>query len=236
MGRQIFYVMIAFVVLLCSGLLVSAGLESLAYAADKPAVAETEGAFLAHQVKSGENLYRIAENYYGDAKRWDAIAAANGISDPSQLKAGQLLTIPFPAPAPVQAPEPAKPVIDEGELIARISVQSADAMAGRNVVAEIRKRPSCVAITITGDDTATRRQTLYHDLFGATDGRFLSAFADDQDHDGVDELYTIWRVGDVTLTRIISHTTMGFAFTEALHDDPYTMSRNNWLIANKRGE
>ena len=47
-----------------------------------------------HQVLPGETLDRIAARYYGDATRWRAIAAANGISDPLAIRPGSLIAIP----------------------------------------------------------------------------------------------------------------------------------------------
>ncbi len=57
-----------------------------------------------HVVQSGENLFRIALRY---SLTVDQIAAANGITDPTQIYAGQSLVIPgatvtAPAPAPEQ--------------------------------------------------------------------------------------------------------------------------------------
>jgi nucleoid-associated protein YgaU len=44
-----------------------------------------------HIVQRGENLFRIGLRY---GMSWEIIARANGISDPSQVYAGQKLVIP----------------------------------------------------------------------------------------------------------------------------------------------
>ena len=47
-----------------------------------------------YQVKSGDTLYAIARNTYGDGKQWTRIASANPGLSPSSLKAGQTITLP----------------------------------------------------------------------------------------------------------------------------------------------
>jgi LysM repeat protein len=47
-----------------------------------------------HQVEVGDTLDRISARYYGDATRWRAIADANGVADPLDLRPGRLLAIP----------------------------------------------------------------------------------------------------------------------------------------------
>ena len=47
-----------------------------------------------HVVAKGEILGTISQRYYGTAKRWREIAAANDISDPIDLRVGQRLIIP----------------------------------------------------------------------------------------------------------------------------------------------
>lgn len=55
-----------------------------------------------HTVQSGENLFRIALRYNTTV---EALAAANGITDPAQIYAGQILTIPGAAAALPPAPD-----------------------------------------------------------------------------------------------------------------------------------
>ena len=47
-----------------------------------------------YTVQSGDTLYSIAEEVYGDGNRWAEIAEANGIDDQSGLTVGQELDIP----------------------------------------------------------------------------------------------------------------------------------------------
>jgi hypothetical protein len=47
-----------------------------------------------HQVHPGETLDRVAAKVYGDSTMWRAIAAANGIGDPLDLRPGSVLAIP----------------------------------------------------------------------------------------------------------------------------------------------
>jgi len=47
-----------------------------------------------YTVESGDTLYSIAEEVYGDGNRWSEIAEANGIDDQSGLTVGQELDIP----------------------------------------------------------------------------------------------------------------------------------------------
>lgn len=47
-----------------------------------------------YTVKSGDNLSRIAERFYGSANKYTGIAQANGISNPDLIKVGQELNLP----------------------------------------------------------------------------------------------------------------------------------------------
>jgi LysM repeat protein len=58
-----------------------------------------------HVVQPGENLFRIALSYGVSV---DALAAANGITDPSHIYVGQVLVIPGPG-APAQPKQPDQP-------------------------------------------------------------------------------------------------------------------------------
>lgn len=91
-----------------------------------PAAQTTSGQ---HTVQSGENLYRIGLKY---GLTTDELAAANGLSDTSQVYAGQVLTIPEPgsvtansqpAASPTTAQNAAAHVIQRGETLANISQQ-----------------------------------------------------------------------------------------------------------------
>jgi nucleoid-associated protein YgaU len=54
-------------------------------------------------VVAGDTLASIAYQEYGDAARWRAIAAANGIDDPMRLAAGTVLLVPEPREAELLA-------------------------------------------------------------------------------------------------------------------------------------
>jgi peptidoglycan hydrolase-like protein with peptidoglycan-binding domain len=47
-----------------------------------------------HNVFPGENLWGIAQQYYGDGSRWKEIAKANQLSEASVLRVGMVLTVP----------------------------------------------------------------------------------------------------------------------------------------------
>ncbi|NLX10220.1 MAG: LysM peptidoglycan-binding domain-containing protein [Chloroflexi bacterium] len=87
-----------------------------------------------HTVQSGENLFRIALRYNTTV---EALSAANGITDPGQIYAGQVLIIPgaATAPAPVvvnPAPDGSSPIVLESGP--GVSAPAADAVAAAPVV------------------------------------------------------------------------------------------------------
>src|SRR5712692_11345759 len=53
-----------------------------------------ESAPTSHTVQRGDNLSNIANEVYGDPNLWPAIAAANGITNPDQIRPGQELVLP----------------------------------------------------------------------------------------------------------------------------------------------
>jgi nucleoid-associated protein YgaU len=77
--------------------------EPQSAANEKPA-APPAAAARSYVVKSGDTFYRIVSRAYGTAPQelLDAVAKANGLRDPSQIKEGQKLTLPslagWPAP------------------------------------------------------------------------------------------------------------------------------------------
>ena len=58
------------------------------------------GSWTTHTVKSGENLWSVANIVYGDAAYWRTIAEANGITSKTPLSPGRKLKIP---PKPTSA-------------------------------------------------------------------------------------------------------------------------------------
>jgi nucleoid-associated protein YgaU len=47
-----------------------------------------------YTIKSGDNLSKISEKFYGTANKYQTIAEHNGISDPNKIQAGQTINIP----------------------------------------------------------------------------------------------------------------------------------------------
>ncbi len=47
-----------------------------------------------YTVKPGDNLSKISQQFYGDAKKYMAIAKANNLENPDKIKVGQELIIP----------------------------------------------------------------------------------------------------------------------------------------------
>lgn len=49
-----------------------------------------------YEVKSGDNLSKIAKHFYGNANAWNTIFEANRdqLTDPDRIKPGQMLKIP----------------------------------------------------------------------------------------------------------------------------------------------
>ena len=45
-------------------------------------------------MESGDTLWAIAEQFYGDGNKYQVIADASGISNPDLIQPGQVLTIP----------------------------------------------------------------------------------------------------------------------------------------------
>jgi LysM repeat protein len=76
--------------------------EAAAPAAEEPAVEEAAhaepepepAAARTYTVESGDTLWAIAEQFYGDGNKYQIIADASGISNPDLIQPGQVLTIP----------------------------------------------------------------------------------------------------------------------------------------------
>jgi hypothetical protein len=71
-------------------------------AAEEPAVEEAAAsepepepaAARTYTVESGDTLWAIAEQFYGDGNKYQIIADASGIANPDLIQPGQVLTIP----------------------------------------------------------------------------------------------------------------------------------------------
>lgn len=68
--------------------------DAVAEEAPAEVAAEPEPAARTYTVASGDTLWAIAERFYGDGDRYQAIADASGISNPDLIQPGQVLTIP----------------------------------------------------------------------------------------------------------------------------------------------
>ena len=53
-----------------------------------------EPAVRTYTVVSGDTLWAIAEQFYGDGSKYQVIADASGVTDPDLIQPGQVLTIP----------------------------------------------------------------------------------------------------------------------------------------------
>lgn len=78
-----------------------------------------EGLPVEYQVKKGDDLWKIAENFYGSGYNWVDIAQANNLSNPNIIYVDQKLTIPRTAVIKPLAAEMTAfgPVIDGSQYV-----------------------------------------------------------------------------------------------------------------------
>jgi len=57
-------------------------------------IATTGGPNQSYSVKSGDNLSKISNRFYGSPNHYPNIAKASNISDPNKIQVGQQITIP----------------------------------------------------------------------------------------------------------------------------------------------
>ena len=57
-------------------------------------IATSGGAEQPYTIKSGDNLSKISQHFYGSANHYQKIAQANGIADANRISAGQQISIP----------------------------------------------------------------------------------------------------------------------------------------------
>jgi nucleoid-associated protein YgaU len=57
-------------------------------------VAPSDEQVVTHEVVEGERIDEIASRYYGDPSWWRALAAFNGVADPTSLPPPDALRIP----------------------------------------------------------------------------------------------------------------------------------------------
>jgi nucleoid-associated protein YgaU len=73
---------------------VDQGQVSVAQAGGAKPSGNTQQGGQKYTVKPGDNLSKISQQFYGDAKKYMTIAKANNLEDPDKIKAGQELIIP----------------------------------------------------------------------------------------------------------------------------------------------
>jgi nucleoid-associated protein YgaU len=57
-------------------------------------IATIGGANQSYSVKSGDNLSKISNRFYGSPNHYSNIAAASNIADPNKIQVGQQITVP----------------------------------------------------------------------------------------------------------------------------------------------
>jgi nucleoid-associated protein YgaU len=57
-------------------------------------IVTTGGADQSYTVKSGDNLSKISNRFYGSPNHYSKIAAASKIADPNKIKVGEEITVP----------------------------------------------------------------------------------------------------------------------------------------------
>ena len=60
----------------------------------EPRLTVTGGDDQPYEIKSGENLSKISEKFYGTPNKYEVIAKHNNISNPDHIQAGQKINVP----------------------------------------------------------------------------------------------------------------------------------------------
>jgi LysM repeat protein len=87
-----------------------------------PTTVPSSGTTATYTVQRGDTLYSIARRY---GTTVEAIAAANGIANPSRIRVGQTLTIPGATGSPAPAPSGGGTtyVVQRGDILFRIALR-----------------------------------------------------------------------------------------------------------------
>ena len=95
---------------------------------DTPPIHATPPPTVPYTVKKDDSLWTIAEDWFGDATRWDQIAKANPLIDPDRLKLGQVIRLPAKdavrrsiRPARTTPTKPGAYVVKSGDSLSRIA-------------------------------------------------------------------------------------------------------------------
>jgi nucleoid-associated protein YgaU len=67
------------------------------YADLKHEIINTGGADQPYTIQSGDNLSKVSQHFYGNAKYYEQIAKANNIADANKIQVGQKISIPVRA-------------------------------------------------------------------------------------------------------------------------------------------
>lgn len=216
MRNNILTVLIGFVLLTGSILLIKLGLDGMTDAGASPTHALTHVQVdlkrreILYRVAPGDTLWSLAERFYGSARRWPEIAAANNLREGEGLLSGKLIKIPLAAEAPtpaapnppaatVELPHqepPARPfAIDEAALGATLC--RADAQSFPAGVICVARAGEDLSVSLSVFDAAGEVGAAPIASYVAPAGDCLqNVFALDADADGVQEIYSVWRRGE----------------------------------------
>lgn len=133
--------------------------ESAAAPAVAPASAAADAeAGLRYAVQRGDDLWSLAERFYGDGREWTRIVAANPIiTSPDRIEPGWELVLPGVAPAPVEH-RPADPPADGPGQAQQLSAEVRLAAPAERIGYATAGISSLVAASLLGI-LATRRAT-----------------------------------------------------------------------------
>lgn len=207
MGKNFALALAGFGVLVVSAALINSGLDQVAQAAqDQQSAQQVEGDSQTHTVRPGENLFRIAELYYGDPSHWQLIADANQIGTPSALQAGASIKIPVlpevvaPLPTVAQMPETGPqqdaPTLDT--LIGQDALgvtEFPEVEAEKQLYAVVNQVESGFSLRFI-ESSPQKDQVIAEEIFDTQAHGFRFLYTLDADGDGVEEVYTVWNRGD----------------------------------------
>lgn len=252
MRNNILTVLVGFLLLTGSILLVKLGLDRMTQAEASP-VSEVANVQLdlkrreiLYRVAPGDTLWSLAERFYGIARRWPEIAAANGIKEGEGLISGRMIKIPLAAtteapvapeepvksmdeePAPVSQPERPFAIIDEAALGATLC--RSDEKNFPSGVICVARAAEDLTVSLNIFDAAGKTGEAPIATYTAPAGDCLqNVFAQDATGDGAQEIYSVWRKNDGTVrSRVFSFRDGKLELLCETPDDPVAlMHRRN---------